>query len=452
MKRVGLSQYLLAERPMERMCIDFLMTKLPESSEGHFFLLVVICCFTRFPVAIPLRTQTKEELSEVLLNQVFYVYGFPRIIHSDNARSLCNEALGLLFSKMGVSRTTIAVQNPKGNAPVERMMPFFHSVFTKTLPQYNRWHAVVPLVLFAYRVARHETTGYSPFFLMYGRDPILPLHLTLQSPLTVKEDVDISAKAKKGRKWVEDKLEAMIVVFQEVCERQKKVALRNQARLNEGRMSAHFFQIGDLVLLRRYDRTSTMCPAREVHETPSKDTPLKWRFGNSGPHEVVGFGDFETVKIRKADTQKVEFVLAAHLSLFNPFRADYGGARSLCLLGRRLSVLKNFKKRRWWFDILRLVSFVLSIFRSAMKSRIWWRSSLEMSRVKNGVLMTYISGTAIIFTKSGFVLFPCLFEFGILDGRTLDTSFTGKNGALHTFGTLRSPTNPLTSLSSLPNL
>ncbi|OWZ02023.1 hypothetical protein PHMEG_00026493 [Phytophthora megakarya] len=37
------------------------------------------------------------------------------------------------------------------------------------------WNAYLPRVLFAYRTAYHEALGDSPFFSLYGRDPVLPL-------------------------------------------------------------------------------------------------------------------------------------------------------------------------------------------------------------------------------------------------------------------------------------
>ena len=36
------------------------------------------------------------------------------------------------------------------------------------------WDVQLPYVLFAYHTFPHESTGESPFFLMYRRDPVLP--------------------------------------------------------------------------------------------------------------------------------------------------------------------------------------------------------------------------------------------------------------------------------------
>ncbi|KAE8987847.1 hypothetical protein PR001_g22207 [Phytophthora rubi] len=39
----------------------------------------------------------------------------------------------------------------------------------------DEWDVYLPRVLFAYRTAYHEALGDSPFFSLYGRDPVLPL-------------------------------------------------------------------------------------------------------------------------------------------------------------------------------------------------------------------------------------------------------------------------------------
>ena len=38
------------------------------------------------------------------------------------------------------------------------------------------WDQVLPQILFAYRCCPHTSTGESPYTLVHGRDPVLPIH------------------------------------------------------------------------------------------------------------------------------------------------------------------------------------------------------------------------------------------------------------------------------------
>ena len=295
---------------MHRFSIDFLSKELPKTKEGYRFLLVMIDCFSRYVFAVPMKTKERGELANVLL-KTFYENGFPRIIHSDNERALIADTLNIIWAKMGIRRTKTLVRNPQAN-PVERVNSFFHNMFTMNLRKYENWPEILPLICFAYRVARNATTGYSPFFLMHGRDPILPLHLTVSKPDLKGENPSISAEEAK------EHLDAIWDVFDQVRQRQLAVAERNAARINEGRKSAHFFKKGDQVLVFKKDKTSASCPARDP-SAKTKKAPFKWTFPASGPHVVVGVGDYETVLIEDSNSKIRQYVKAKHLKLHSLF-------------------------------------------------------------------------------------------------------------------------------------
>jgi len=40
---------------------------------------------------------------------------------------------------------------------------------------HEMWPQVIEGILFAHRVSRHSSTKYSPFMLMYNREPVLPI-------------------------------------------------------------------------------------------------------------------------------------------------------------------------------------------------------------------------------------------------------------------------------------
>jgi hypothetical protein len=88
----------------------------------------------------------------------------------------------LVHQRLGVGRTTISPQHPQGTSQVERFMRYLNAALTICLERYPDWPLMPPLVLFAYRTMPHATTGYSPCFLLFGREAKLPLHVVSSPP------------------------------------------------------------------------------------------------------------------------------------------------------------------------------------------------------------------------------------------------------------------------------
>ena len=283
--RSGLTGSFIATKPAQMFCIDFLGGTLPESPDGFKYALAVMDVFSRFPFVIPLKRMTSECIAIGLIEHVFCFSGLPIGVHSDNAPDLISEALQIVFRKFGVQRTTCSTHHPQGNAPVERFMRYLNSGFSIMLPEYPKWPMVLPLMLFAYRVLPHTTTGYSPFFLWYGREALLPMHLTTSSA------PKFSYNQGDTKSYADQMIKMMSDTFTLVRQRQDKASRNNAARrdLNEKRQHITFDR-GDPVLFFEPDAASgTGCETRdEITFKKAKEIglPRKWKMQWSGPHTI----------------------------------------------------------------------------------------------------------------------------------------------------------------------
>ena len=96
---------LLASKPLEIVAIDF--TVLDRASDGRENVLVVIDIFSKFTQAFPNPDQKASIVVQILLEKWFYIYGFPRRLHSDRGRSFEGELLRARF--MGGEKSSYSI-------------------------------------------------------------------------------------------------------------------------------------------------------------------------------------------------------------------------------------------------------------------------------------------------------------------------------------------------------
>ena len=94
--------------------------KVPISSKGNNYLLVLQDYFTKWPEAIPLKDQTAETIVRTLV-KIFSVYGMPRYLHSDQGANFESAILKKTCEVFGIKKSHTSPYHPQGDGMVERL-------------------------------------------------------------------------------------------------------------------------------------------------------------------------------------------------------------------------------------------------------------------------------------------------------------------------------------------
>ena len=85
---------------------------------------------------------------------------------------------------MGIEKSKISSYHSEGNAKVERIMRTILDMLSKYLDDnHTEWDVHLPLLMLGYRAQIHSSLGYSPYYLMFGREPKLPAEASLSTPV-----------------------------------------------------------------------------------------------------------------------------------------------------------------------------------------------------------------------------------------------------------------------------
>ena len=109
---------LVANKPMDLLCIDFL--KVDPSRDSKENNLVLTDAFTKFSQAFITNNQKALTIAKILVEKWFYVYGIPVHIHSNKGQSFENAIISMLYSMYNIKQSMTTPYNLCGNSICKR--------------------------------------------------------------------------------------------------------------------------------------------------------------------------------------------------------------------------------------------------------------------------------------------------------------------------------------------
>jgi transposase InsO family protein len=229
---------MTAAFPFEHISIDTVGPFYDEQGE-KWKILTIVDAFTRWPIAVPIKDEKTETVADALYTHVIAHHGVPNYIASDRASGFTSAQLNDLCKRIGTRKRNTSGLQPQANAVVERFHRYFNASISILCNKYGTdFLKYIDATLFSYRITTNATMGYSPFFLVYGREPRLPVDIIFGI------DPGPTCPSTNSKDFVS----RMGEVFRTVRERQARVQAANKLRRDNDRYEADY-RSGDMVLV-----------------------------------------------------------------------------------------------------------------------------------------------------------------------------------------------------------
>ncbi|CAG2194967.1 unnamed protein product [Mytilus edulis] len=291
-KKTIISQWLSGGVP------NNLMKKI-EHRPSRFFRYVLTCVdyTSKWPEAFPIYSKSTAEVGSKLYSTICR-FGVMREIVSDQGGEFNSKLITYICDTLKIKHITTSPYHPQANGMVEKFNQTLKGMINKTILDNSQdWDQHIEKCLFNYRTSYHHSTKFTPFYVMYLRQAVLP-NETLDNYVENVGDEAVENSA-------ENIISNLEVVRQEVGEKLKQNVDKAQKRQKEAYDRRHnvdtkSYEIGQYVLLKNFRRKAGMATIEQrkyigpykIIQYKGKGNFVLWNNEQSktvGPHNQKNF-------------------------------------------------------------------------------------------------------------------------------------------------------------------
>lgn len=232
-------------RPFQVVSAD-LVGPLPKSRSGFMHLLVITCCFSKYSILVPLRRATSAAVAEATERYLFLLHGIPETVIADNGVQFTGSEFRALLNKYHVPRVHFGPRyTPQVNLVERYNKTIMTAVASYVKDDHRAWDVNIYRVQFAVNSSINESTGFSPFFLVHGREPVV-------DGTFYRKFSDSEYETDMPRDEYAGDLGTLKNVFEKVRFNLLKAHEHNKKHYDLRRRPAPLFNVGQIVYKRSY--------------------------------------------------------------------------------------------------------------------------------------------------------------------------------------------------------
>ena len=231
-----------ALNPFQKVGMDIL-GPLPETDDGHKYLIVLQDYFTKWPEAVSLKNIDTNTIQSWLTSEIIPRFGiFPELV-TDQGVQFVSSQFEDFCKSTGIRHDKTSPYHPQTDGMVERFNRSFLNMIRNYVDENQKdWSTHIPLIMFAYRTNVHDTLGFSPAEVLQGRK--LPLPIDIMRPPTLNFEDDFSS--------IDELFDKMKMTRASVRTKAEKAAVNRKRHYDSTkRVIRTDFKPGDLVYWKR---------------------------------------------------------------------------------------------------------------------------------------------------------------------------------------------------------
>ena len=282
----------IAQFPFERINIDLAGPYLETERENRY-CFTITDQFSGWIESIPIPDKQSTTIANILIHQIFARHSWPRYMTSDNGNEFVSEIIKTITQLGHINHIKTSPYHPQSNSFAERPHRTMIDCLAK-ISDKNDWDLYLSSFCAAYNCTQSASRKFSPFFLLYHRDPILPLDSILRD-----------REKYYGEEFLPQALERMHSAYRIVRRRLKEQRERNKEYIDRRRRAKEVtYEVGDPVYLRNHMQMNKLDPKWLPHYRITVRTgPASFVIQNqlSGKTRRVHANDIRLAELDTAD-------------------------------------------------------------------------------------------------------------------------------------------------------
>ena len=170
-------------RPMEFISTD--IAYMEADDEGFRYILLIGCVFSKFVNAVPLKTQTAEDIVGAVNKDWIHFHGAPRYALSDKGSNFDGTTFTDVCKSLQIEKRRTSGYHAQGNGFAERSIRNVREILRTALLEkglpHKLWRQILSSTIFALNSSKSKATNCTPYEVVFGRKPVLPIDIMFDS-------------------------------------------------------------------------------------------------------------------------------------------------------------------------------------------------------------------------------------------------------------------------------